>query len=294
MRYLYVCNTSSDSVSKINIEHLDEQNKIVLGDNRLTRVGPHGICIYKNNILTANNYSNDISVIDIKHQKKVQDYFIGMHCNDVRVQEDTAYVICGDSNNVITFNLKKEKIMQEIPCGNLPHSIDIDKRKKIAIISNMEDDSITLMDCSNNSIMRKIKVGAYPTKALFSLNGDYIFVCESNIGLDCKGSLAIISLKNFEILTRVRLGNSPVDMYCDERFCYVSNFGEGTISIIDINNFKEVKAIRIGGMPRGIIRVGRMLYVGDNYNNLLFRIDIKNRNKKAISIGGEPTGMTLN
>ena len=46
-------------------------------------------------------------------------------------------------------------------------------------------------------------------------------------------------------------------------------------------------------MPRGILEDEKYLYVGDNYNNLLFRIDKITENKKAISIGGEPTGMTL-
>jgi hypothetical protein len=63
--------------------------------------------------------------------------------------------------------------------------------------------------------------------------------------------------------------------------------------MVDINSYKEVKKIEIGGMPRGIIEDERYLYVGDNYNNLLFRIDKLTENKKAISIGGEPTGMTL-
>jgi DNA-binding beta-propeller fold protein YncE len=65
------------------------------------------------------------------------------------------------------------------------------------------------------------------------------------------------------------------------------------VSVLDINNYKEVKKIKVGGMPRGILEDERYLYVGDNYNNLLFRIDKITENKKAISIGGEPTGMAL-
>jgi len=82
-------------------------------------------------------------------------------------------------------------------------------------------------------------------------------------------------------------------MYCNGEYCYVSNFGDGTVSILDINKYKEIKRIEVGGMPRGILEDEKYLYVGDNYNNLLFRIDKITENKKAISIGTEPTGMTI-
>ena len=48
----------------------------------------------------------------------------------------------------------------------------------------------------------------------------------------------------------------------------------------------------VGGMPKGIIKLGESIYVGDNYNNLLIKADLIKENKKVISIGGEPTGMT--
>lgn len=292
LKYLYVCNTSSDSISKVDLENFTQVDKILLrNDSR--RIGPHGICINSNQIFTANNYTNDISIVDIKNKKNVENYTIGMHCNDVKILNDTAYVICGNSNILAAFNLQEKGIQTQIPCGSLPHSMHIDKRRNIMVIANMNDDSITLVDCKKNTVIKNIRVGAYPTKAVFSPNGDYIYVCESNLGLNYKGSISIISLKNFQILNRVKVGNSPVDMYLDTSFCYVSNFGDGSISIVDMTNAKEVKVIRVGGMPRGIIRLKKDLYIGDNYNNLLMKIDITNENKKVISIGGEPTGMTL-
>ncbi|WP_138203145.1 YncE family protein [Haloimpatiens lingqiaonensis] len=292
MKYLYVCNTSSDSISKVDLDTFTEADKILL-KNDFKRVGPHGICICNNCIFTANNYTNGISIVDINNKRNIENYTIGMHCNDVRIFKDTAYVICGNSNILAAFNLKEKKIETQIPCGSLPHSMHIDKIRNIMVIANMNDDSITMVDCKDNKVIKNIRVGAYPTKAIFSPNGDYIYVCESNLGLNSKGSIAIISLKNFQILNRVKVGNSPVDMFLDTKFCYVSNFGDGSVSIVDMANAKEIKVIRVGGMPRGIMRLKNYLYVGDNYNDLLMKINVASESKKVISIGGEPTGMTL-
>jgi YVTN family beta-propeller protein len=289
---LYVCNTSSDFISKVSLDLFVEEEKIYLNKKNLKKIGPHGIYVHNNKLLTANCYDNSISVINVDNSE-TESYFIGMHCNDLSVYDNKAYVICGDSDDIIVFDLEKKDIVEVIPCGNLPHSIYICKKKNLIVVANMNSDSITIIDCAENGNIKNLRVGAYPTKALITPDGNYILICESNIGMDNKGSISIISLKNYNVLYKIPVGNSPVDMYCNERYCYISNFGDGTVSVIDINNYKEIKKIKVGGMPRGILEDERYLYIGDNYNNLLFRIDKITERKKAISIGGEPTGMTL-
>ncbi|PRR76860.1 hypothetical protein CLLI_27940 [Clostridium liquoris] len=290
---LFICNTSSDCISKVNVNSFKEESKITLSATNYRKVGPHGICRYEDKLITANSYDNSISIIDIEENREKENHFIGMHCNDVIEYENNAFIICGELNNVVVFDLIKSKLIEEIPCGNLPHSIALNKEKKLLLICNMENDSITLIDCENRENVKNIKVGSYPTKAIFSMDGQYILVCESNLGSDGRGSISIISLKTFRVLYRIEVGNSPVDMFLENEFCYVSNFGDGTISIININYYEEVKKLNIGGMPRGIVKVNNNVYVGDNYNNLLIRVDIENGNKKNIPIGGEPTGMVL-
>lgn len=292
MRKLYVCSTSSDCISKVNLDLFIEEEKIYLDKENLKRIGPHGIYVHKNKIITANSYDNSISMVNIDNLE-TESHFIGMHCNDLSVYDNKAYVICGDSDDIIVFDLEKKNIVEAIPCGDLPHSIYICKKKNLIIVANMNSDSITIIDCAENGSIKTIRVGAYPTKAVITADGNYIIVCESNIGMDGKGSISIISLKNYNVLYKIPVGNSPVDMYCNERFCYTSNFGEGTVSIVDINNYKEIKKIKVGGMPRGILEDEKYLYVGDNYKNLLLRIDKITENKKVIAIGGEPTGMTI-
>lgn len=293
LSYIYICNTSSDYISKVNLRSFKEEIRIPLNLNKLTRIGPHDICEYKEKVLVANSYSNNLSIIDKAEDKEVEKYFIGMHCNGVRVFNDNAYIICGELNSLIVFNLIKNKIVEEIPCENFPHSINIHKQKERIVVSNMNSDSITLIDINDKESIMNIKVGTYPTRAVFTPNGRYILVCESNLGVSKSGAVSIVDADSLRLVNRIQVGSAPVDIFCDNENCYVSNFGDGTLSIVDIINGKETKRVKLGGMPRGIIRNGKNLYVGDSYNNLLIRYDIEKENKKAIVIGNEPTGMTL-
>ena len=149
MRNLYVCSTSSDCISKVNLDLFIEEEKIYLDNQNLKRIGPHGIYVYRNKILTANSYDNSISIVNT-YNYEIESYFIGMHCNDLSVYDNKAYVICGDSDDIIVFDLEKKNIVEAIPCGNSPHSIYICKKKDLIIVANMNSDSITLIDCARS------------------------------------------------------------------------------------------------------------------------------------------------
>lgn len=293
MSFIYICNTSSDYISKINLETFSEETKIPLNLNKLTRIGPHDICAYKDMLLVANSHSNNLSIISRSEDREIDSYFIGMHCNGVRVLNDNAYIICGEINSVIVFNLTKNKIIEEIPCESFPHSISIHKESGRIIVSNMNSDSITIIDAFQKESVVNVKVGAYPTRAVFTPDGKYILVCESNMGTSKNGAVSIIHSENFNFIRKIKVGSCPVDIFCDNESCFVSNFGEGTISSVDIIKAVEIKRAMIGGMPRGIIKYGKFLFIGDSYNNLFIKFDFEKKNKKAIFIGNEPTGMTL-
>jgi hypothetical protein len=53
MSYIILCNTGSDSLSKINTENLNNQS--IFLSNGESPFGPHGLSLYKEKILVANN-----------------------------------------------------------------------------------------------------------------------------------------------------------------------------------------------------------------------------------------------
>ncbi|AJA47727.1 hypothetical protein CPAST_c16520 [Clostridium pasteurianum DSM 525 = ATCC 6013] len=293
MKNLFVCNGYSDNIAIVNTSTFEKVQQISLKQDGNDRIGPHGICAYNDKLLVTNNYSNSLSLVNVKKKKVEKNIFIGMNCNDVKVIENNAFVVCGDINNIVNYSLDRNEIQEEIPCGNMPHSIDVHDSLKNIVISNMNSDSITFLKYGNEDYISNIRVGEYPTKALFSKDGKLIFVCESNMGSDKCGNISIFSAENLKILSRIPVGNSPVDMFIEKKMCFVSNFGDGTISVIDLEKFVETGRIEVGGMPRGIIKDKENIYIGDNYNNLLVCVNYYNYKKKSIYIGKEPTGMLI-
>lgn len=311
MSYIILCNTGSDIISKIKVESLEVENYILCGNDRT--FGPHEIILYNDNILTANNYNNTISVIpklqfeekrtiskwnsiDKKKNKfitKGKNLYIGAHPNDIVQYNNNIFVTCGESNSVILYNLKEEKININIPVGRFPHNIELHENNRYAFVSNMGDDSISMIDIELNKEIKRLSLENTPIKIKISKNNYYLYVCMSYLGYDREGYIGIVSLDSFELVHKVRVGFSPVDLFEDNEYLYVSNFCGQSISIVNLRNLKEEKRIDISGMPRGIIKFNEKIFVGDYLNGVLNVVNLKTKQIKAIAVGKEPNAMTL-
>lgn len=291
MSYIIICNTGSDSINKIDTESLKNQN--IFLSNGESPFGPHGLSLYKDKILVANNYNNSISIINYKSLKEENNLYIGAHPNDIMANNDIAYVSCGESNSLIIYDLINERVNFEVPTGRFPHNIALLEEKGIIFISNMGDDSISVIDSINNREIKRIRVENTPLKISISNNRKYLYVCMSYLGHDKEGSIGIVEIKTLELVNKIKVGLSPVDLFEDNNYLYVSNLCDGSISVVNLSEAKEENKIIVGGMPRGIVKVKDNIFVGDYLNGILNIIGIDNKKIKAIPLGSEPNAMTL-
>jgi len=291
MSHIILCNTGSDSLNKINTENLNNQSIILsVGENPF---GPHGLSLYKDKILVANNYNNSISLINYKSFKEENNLYIGAHPNDIVAHDDIAYVSCGESNSLIIYDMINERVNFEVPTGRVPHNIALLEEKNLLFISNMGEDSISVIDYINNKEIKRIKVDNTPTKMNISKNKKYLYLCMSYLGYDRKGNIGIIDLKTLNLINKIEVGLSPIDLFEDNDCLYVSNLCEGSISIVNLKDLKSENKIIIGGMPRGIVKVKENIFVVDYLNGILKIIGTENKIIKVIEVGSEPTAMTL-
>jgi YVTN family beta-propeller protein len=237
MSYLILCNTGSDSLNKINTENLKTQSIVLsIGESPF---GPHGLSLYKDKILVANNYNNSISLVDYNEFKEENNLYVGAHPNDIVAFNDLAYVSCGESNSLIAYDLVNERINFEIPTGRFPHNVTVIKEKNFIFVSNMGDDSISVIDYIINKEIKRIQVESTPIKINISKDRKYLYVCMSYLGHDKNGSIGIIELETLELINKVTVGFSPVDLFEEGNYLYVSNLCGGSISIVNLDELKE-------------------------------------------------------
>ena len=290
MSSIVLCNTGADSLSKIDLDTFEVKKILFKFSER--PVGPHGIRKYGNEIITANNYSDSISIFSCVIFEEIRNIKIGPKPNDLVKVGNTIYTICGESNAIVAYDLNQNRVLWELNIGNWPHSIDYFDEKGLLFVSNLEENCTKIINLENYQIVKTLLTPEYPTKVKISNDKKYIYICESYLGSDDNGYLDVFSIETFDRVARIEVGTSPIDMYDDNKNIYVSNFTEGSISIIDKNSFKAVKTLYIGGMPKGILKKDNKIYIGDYLKGRLIVVEGE-KVKKIIAIESEPNAMIL-
>ncbi|MCR1949662.1 MULTISPECIES: beta-propeller fold lactonase family protein [unclassified Clostridium] len=297
MSSLIVCNTGSDSISKVSIdEDFGEEElatKEILLKNEDKPLGPSSICLANNIAYTANSYSNSISIINMDTLKEENSIYVGAHPNDLAIDKNYLYIACSESNSVVIYDIKEKKIVLDITVNSWPHNIELCKSLNLLFISNFQSNNVSIIDITTNKVINELTTLEYPTKIKVSNDKKLLYVCESYMGDDKNGYIEVFDIKTFESINRIKVGKSPVDILEDEGSIYICNFGDGTLTIIDRSNYKKFRKMSLGGMPKSIIKLGEIAFVSDYLNGRIICINLNINKTKVITVGKEPNAMTL-
>lgn len=291
MKYFVITNTASNSLNVIRVLDLrGYEVPLKLGE---FPVGPCGLDFNDEKIIVANKYNNSISIVDLALQKEVKNYYIGGAPLNLKVNRNTAYIICGESNFLVGYNIEKEKIDFEVRVGENPQSLYIDAIKNLAYISSLEENTIAIIDLNERKKVSTINLLESPTKIISSSSNKFLYICESYLGSDKKGTVAVYSIKENRVLERFEVGRAPSDIFEGKDSFYISNLGEGSITIVNKSTLKESSKIAVGGMPISVIKEEEILYVLDNQRGIIKAIDVMGKINKIIAVGKEPSAMIL-
>lgn len=295
MNYLIVCNTGSDSISKIPlINNLNDKivsKELILKKER--EKGPTGIYINNNTLYIANNYDNSISIVDLEVEIENDIIYVGAQPNDLIAFNNYLYVVCSESNTLVLFDISEKKSILDIKLNNWPYNLDISNDLNLIFVSNFQSNNISIINTITNEVIKEIEVLEYPTKIKVSNDKKYLYVCESYMGDDKNGFVEIFDLNTFCSIKRIMVGKVPIDIYEENDIIYVANLENENITLINRKNFTKIMDIYIGGMPRNIVKYKDILYISDYLNGRLIYIDLESNDRKSIAIGKEPTAMML-
>ncbi|MBE6053015.1 MAG: YncE family protein [Clostridium sartagoforme] len=256
-------------------------------------LGPNGIYIKNNIAYITNSYSNSISIVNMDTLKDRQTIYIGGNPNDIIGYDNSLYIVCSESNSVILYDLKENRIVLEIKTNNWPYNIEISKELELLFITNFQSHNISIVEIATNKVIGELTTLEYPTKVKVSKDGRLLYVCESYMGDEINGYIEIFDLITLKSLEKIEVGKVPIDIIEEENILYVCNLIDGSIIFIDKIEFKKIAEIKIGGMPRGLVKYKDIIYISDYLNGRVLCLDLSNNNTKAITVGKEPNAMTL-
>ncbi len=133
---------------------------------------PRGIAVTHDGkfLLTANQESGDLSVIDRASGKLLTRIPIGPSTEMVRARGDTAYVTYepptdkGGLAHVAIVDLDKRAVTASLPSGHETEGIEFSADGKTLLVANEGDDTISLYHLPDGSPAGQVKTAAYGTR----------------------------------------------------------------------------------------------------------------------------------
>lgn len=300
---LIVANTGSDSLSIIDTRTHELIDTIFLWESVKANkkstsngpyVGPHHIFFDEKDIIySANSYNNTVYKINIELKEIVDMVYVGSFPSHLVVHNGYIYVSNSDSNSISVIEEKGFNIIENIPVGERPHDIKLDKKNNRLYISNNNGYSIDMVDLNNN-VQKRIKLRYNPVHISIEDNIILVLSPPSNGMLNSK--LLIYSINDECIVKEIDVQGVIVDLIAVEnkKTAYVTNVEDGNLYEIDLVDYKINSKYLIGGMPNNITRKNEELYISDAFYN---RVVIFNYKKGkilySIDVGLEPNGIIL-
>jgi YVTN family beta-propeller protein len=156
-QYVYVANSYSNNISVIDTRDNELVNTIGAGGE------PRYLCIYQKYIVVSNSQSNNVNFIDRYSSKIMSTVFIpGRPGNLIPGLRGWVYV-AGERSHDISFITPGLNIApRNLPAGQLPAGMALDKDRKLLYVANLMDNTISVLDLIREEEIKRIEVGDRP------------------------------------------------------------------------------------------------------------------------------------
>lgn len=180
----------------------------------------------------------------------------------------------------IFFNPNTNKIIKEVNVGNHPAHLVFTNDGKYAVVTNNEDNNITVIDMKNFSVVKTIPTGKGPHG--FRISNDSQFAYIANMG---ENSVSVINLTTLKEVKKIQVGKTPVTtgITSDGKTLVVTLNKENALAIIDLPSGKIVK-VKVGEGPAQVYiqSDNKFAYVANqgtekNPSHTLSKVDLQSK-----------------
>ena len=163
-KYAYIANMGEDTVSVIDIPNLKELKKIKVGKTPVTT----GISNDGNTLVVTSNAEDALYIVDLA-TGKADKIAVGKGPAQVYLENDDKYAFVANqgteqspSNSVSKIHMSTKKVITNIITGNGAHGFVVSSDNKYVYVTNMYDNTVSVIDNNTNSVVNTVQVGKEP------------------------------------------------------------------------------------------------------------------------------------
>lgn len=214
----------------------------------------------------------------------------------------TIYVTESGRNVVAVLGGSASAISAEVPVGVNPVNLTVLPNGKKIYVVNKGDNSVTVIDTSDNSVVTTISNASVPSPnfsspvwAVPSADSSHVYVVNQG-----SSTVTVINATNDSAIANVAVGTSPNFEVFDvqNQRVVITNPGSNSISVINADPtsplFDTVKTVTVGTNPRSVTALadGTRLYVANSGSNSVSVVNSLSLTvTKTIPVGTSPVSI---
>ncbi len=148
-----------------------EQNKLILKDSIVlgkkwpNKISPTGIVVddAKKIMYVVTKDNNSLYIVDMT-TKNFTKYALGAEAYACVLSPDkkSLYISCWGCDKLYVFDTEKKNISVEIPVGDNPNEIILNKKGTWAFVANSNDNSVSVIDLKTNKVVEVLNAALFP------------------------------------------------------------------------------------------------------------------------------------
>jgi YVTN family beta-propeller protein len=136
-----------------------------------------------------------------------------------------------------------------IEVGTGPDGVAVDPASHTAYVTNVNDDSVSVIDEATRTVTASITVGGGPLTVAADPTSHIVYVTNGG-----NGTVSVIDEATGTVTAIIPVGHGPDGVAMDptSQLAYVANGGDGTVSVISEATGKVTATIPVGADPDGV------------------------------------------
>jgi YVTN family beta-propeller protein len=243
--------------------------------------------------------SNLVSVVDLRTKAVIRKVAVGSLPVGLAVggHDGSIYAVNSGSGTLTRIDEKSLTVVgRQIRVGKQPQSIVVRPGKDVAYVTNLGDDTVSVVDLEAGNVIKTIAVGDRPLKLAIDGTGRRLYVANQG-----SATVTVIStLTNRTIGAPIPVRRNPHDIAVSSEtgLLYLTHSGSVTVSAIGIADRAAVGVqIKLVAEPVDLVLDdhSRRLYATLNKAEIIAVIETgaKPRVREPIRVGGKPTGISI-
>jgi YVTN family beta-propeller protein len=165
---LYASGGHNNRIEIFSIENnkLTLSDSIVLGKKWPNKVSPAGIAIddSKQLLYIVTREDNQLYVVDLKNKQIIHKQALDgeAYACVLSPNQEFLYISCWGCDKVYQFSTSQRKMLAEIPVGDNPNEMVLNKKGTILYVANANDNSVSVINTKEQKVVEILNVALYP------------------------------------------------------------------------------------------------------------------------------------